>query len=118
MTNPPYVPALGTRPPRRGPARAWDAGQDGRYLVDRICARAPSLLRPGGALLMVHSGLCGVDATLRRLAAAGLTCSVTERAQVPFGPVLTERMPWLRAQGLVGADEDTEELVVVRAERS
>jgi release factor glutamine methyltransferase len=118
VTNPPYVPARSTRPPRRGSARAWDAGQDGRYLVDRICARAPSLLRPHGVLLMVHSGLCGVEETLRQLTGAGLSCSVTERALVPFGPVLTERLPWLRAQGLIGAHEDREELVVVRAERS
>jgi len=118
LANPPYVPADGDRPPRHGRARAWDAGQDGRYLVDRICARAPALLRPHGVLLMVHSGLCGVGATLRQLADDGLSCSVIERACVPFGPVLTARLPWLRAQGLVGAHEDREELVVVRAERS
>lgn len=118
VTNPPYVPARADRPPRRGRARAWDAGRDGRYLVDRICDRAPSLLRPHGVLLMVHSGLCGVGATLRRLTAAGLSCSVAERAEVPFGPVLTGRRAWLRGQGLITADEDREELVVVRAERS
>lgn len=67
---------------------------------------------------MVHSGLCGVDTTLRLLTDAGLTCSVTERAYVPFGPVLTRRLPWLRAEGLVSVHEDREELVVVRAERS
>ena len=118
VANPPYVPARGTRPPRRGAARAWDAGHDGRYLVDRLCASAPSLLRPHGVLLIVHSGLCGVEETLRRLTAAGLACTVTERAFVPFGPVLTGRLPWLRAQGLIGPYEDREELVVVRAERS
>ncbi|MDY0815960.1 HemK2/MTQ2 family protein methyltransferase [Kitasatospora purpeofusca] len=118
VANPPYMPARAALPPRTGRARAWDAGHDGRYLVDRICVRAPSLLKPHGVLLMVHSGLCGTDATLRRLTSAGLSCSVTERIHVPFGPVLTARLPWLRAQGLIGADEDREELVVVRAERS
>lgn len=34
------------------------------------------------------------------------------------GPVITRRLPWLRAQGLIGADEDSEELVIIRAERS
>ncbi|MFJ4674599.1 HemK2/MTQ2 family protein methyltransferase [Kitasatospora sp. NPDC088783] len=118
VANPPYVPSPAALPPRAGPARAWDAGRDGRHLVDRICARAPSLLKPHGVLLMVHSGLCGADATVRKLTDAGLSCSVTERARVPFGPVLTGRLPWLRAQGLIAPDEDREELVVVRAERS
>ncbi|WP_202231964.1 HemK2/MTQ2 family protein methyltransferase [Actinacidiphila reveromycinica] len=115
--NPPYVPARGRRSPPRGRARAWDAGQDGRYVLDRICAQAPYLLRPHGVLLMVQSGLSGVDSTLRRLTASGLSCSVTARASVPFGPVLRRRSPWLREQGLVRAGEDREELVVVRAER-
>jgi release factor glutamine methyltransferase len=118
VSTPPYVPARGTRPPLWGRARAWDAGRDGRHVVDRICAHAPSLLRPHGVLLMVHSGLCGADTTLRQLTAAGLTCSVTDRAYVPFGRVLTGRLPWLRDQGLIGAHEDKEELVVIRAERS
>ncbi|MFI0720782.1 HemK2/MTQ2 family protein methyltransferase [Streptomyces sp. NPDC021224] len=118
VSNPPYIPARGTRPPLWGRARAWDAGRDGRHVVDRICAHAPSLLRPHGVLLMVHSGLCDADTTLRHLTAAGLTCSITDRAYVPFGRVLTGRLPWLRAQGLIGAHEDKEELVVIRAERS
>ncbi|SHM80829.1 HemK2/MTQ2 family protein methyltransferase [Actinacidiphila paucisporea] len=118
VSNPPYVPARGRRPPLWGRARAWDAGRDGRHVVDRICAHAPRLLRPHGVLLMVHSGLCGTDTTLRQLTAAGLTCSVTDRAYVPFGRVLTQRLPWLRAQGLIGPHEDKEELVVIRAERS
>jgi release factor glutamine methyltransferase len=118
VSNPPYVPARRSRPPLWGRARAWDAGRDGRHVVDRICAHAPALLRPHGVLLMVHSGLCGTEATLRQLTAAGLTCSVTDRAYVPFGRVLTERLPWLRDQGLIGPSQDREELVVIRAERS
>lgn len=118
VSNPPYVPARSTRPPLWGRARAWDAGRDGRHVVDRICAHAPSLLRPHGVLLMVHSGLCGAETTLRQLSAAGMSCSVTDRAYVPFGRVLSRRLPWLRAQGLIGPHEDREELVVIRAERS
>lgn len=119
MSNPPYVPAPHARRSRsHGPQRAWDAGLCGRESLDRICAHAPGLLRPNGVLLLVHSGLCGVEETLDRLTASGLSCAVTSRAFVPFGPVMTERLPWLRAQGLIGPDENTEELVVVRAQRS
>lgn len=70
FSNPPYVPAPDSRPPSRGPERAWDAGVDGRAVIDRICAEAPALLRPGGVLLMVHSGMFGAEETLDRLAGA------------------------------------------------
>ncbi|MET9902917.1 HemK2/MTQ2 family protein methyltransferase [Streptomyces sp. NPDC006446] len=117
ISNPPYVPSPDARPPRKGAARAWDAGHDGRTLVDRICDAAPAVLRPTGVLLVVHSGLCDVDATLDRLTGAGMTPVVTDRAMVPFGPVLRSRLPWLRRTGLV-RDEVEEELVVIRAEHA
>jgi release factor glutamine methyltransferase len=117
ISNPPYVPAPHPRPAAHSAARAWDAGRDGRHVVDRVCAHMPDLLRPSGVLLMVHSGLCGAERTVRQLAAAGLEAEVAARAYVPFGPVLAARLPWLRAQGLVGAAEETEELVVIRAAR-
>ncbi|MEV0304890.1 HemK2/MTQ2 family protein methyltransferase [Streptomyces prasinus] len=119
VSNPPYVPTPHPHRPRRHrPAVAWDAGHRGRQAVDRICAHARDVLRPHGVLLMVHSGLCGVEETLEQLTGSGLRCSVTDRAYVPFGPVLTERLTWLRDQGLIGPGEDKEELVVIRAERS
>lgn len=46
MTNPPYVPAPATRLPSHGPQRAWDAGPDGRMVIDRVCDTAPVLLHP------------------------------------------------------------------------
>jgi release factor glutamine methyltransferase len=117
--NPPYVPAPRAHRLRsHRPAVAWDAGHGGRQALDRICAHIRDLLRPDGVLLMVHSGLCGVEETLGRLTVTGLRCAVTDRARIPFGPVITQRLPWLRARGLIGADEDTEELVVIRAERT
>ncbi|WP_037671227.1 HemK2/MTQ2 family protein methyltransferase [Streptomyces griseus] len=113
ISNPPYVPSPERRPPR-GAARAWDAGQDGRALLDRVCAEAPEVLRPSGALLLVHSGLCGVEDTLARLGDAGLSAVVTDRTSIPFGPVLLSRLAWLRQSGLSAADL-REELVVIRA---
>ncbi|GAA4081750.1 HemK2/MTQ2 family protein methyltransferase [Streptomyces shaanxiensis] len=116
IANPPYVPAPGPRPPR-GRARAWDAGTDGRLLIDRICDSAPTFLRPTGTLLIVHSHLCGVGATLTRLAEAGLRAEVVDRTLLPFGRVLRSRLAWLREQGLT-AEGTTEELVVIRAEHT
>lgn len=116
ICNPPYVPSPIGRLPGHGSARAWDAGNDGRAVLDRVCAAAPAALRPGGRLLMVHSGLCDSDATLRRLADAGLHAQVSDRARVPLGPVLRSRLRWLRESGLLGRNDTTEELVVIRAE--
>ena len=66
VSNPPYVPAPSDDLPARGPARAWDAGRDGRALLDRICAAAPAHLASGGVLLVVHSSLLGYERTAER----------------------------------------------------
>ncbi|MFF7153992.1 HemK2/MTQ2 family protein methyltransferase [Streptomyces sp. NPDC008139] len=118
VSNPPYVPSPAAEPPVRGAARSWDAGHDGRAVVDRICATAPRVLAPHGVLLMVHSALCGVEATLASLAEAGLRAAVTDRELIPFGPVLRERTAWLRQAGLIDGEQDKEELVVIRAEHA
>ncbi|MEU3823661.1 HemK2/MTQ2 family protein methyltransferase [Streptomyces sp. NPDC030392] len=117
VCNPPYVPSPRQRPPRRGAAVAWDAGPDGRAVLDRICDGAPALLRPSGALLLVQSALSGVAPTLGRLERAGLTATVVRRSVVPFGPVLRERSGWLEQQGLIEPGQEKEELVIIRAHR-
>ncbi|MFF1357514.1 HemK2/MTQ2 family protein methyltransferase [Streptomyces sp. NPDC058297] len=116
VSNPPYVPCPSIGLPCRGKARSWDAGPDGRALVDRICDATPAALRPGGVLLLVQSALSGTEATLERLAGTGLHPVVVDRARIPFGPVLRSRTAWLRRRGLVG-EESWEELVVIRAEK-
>ncbi|MER6105436.1 HemK2/MTQ2 family protein methyltransferase [Streptomyces sp. NPDC001832] len=119
LCNPPYVPAPDADTPRYGASRAWNAGTDGRAVVDRVCESAPAVLRPRGVLLMVHSGLCDVDTTLKRLNRVGLDATVSNRVHIPFGPVLLSRMNWLRERGLLKKEEGaTEELVVIRAERT
>ena len=115
VSNPPYVPARDGGIPARGPQRAWDAGSDGRALLDEICARAPRHLRPGGAILLVHSSLIGVEPTLEALAAGGLEPSVLERHEGPLGPLMTERAALLRERGLLEEGQETEEVVLIRA---
>ncbi|MFF6788384.1 HemK2/MTQ2 family protein methyltransferase [Streptomyces filamentosus] len=115
--NPPYVPAPGREAPRGGPARAWDAGHDGRLLLDRICRAAPAVLAPRGVLLLVQSSLSGVSATLAALRAAGLRARVVARRVQPFGRIMTARARWFERRGLVAPGTRTEELVVIRAVR-
>lgn len=118
LCNPPYVPAPTTSIPTRGASRAWDAGPDGRAVVDRVCDDAPAALRRGGVLLMVHSKLCDPDATVRRLSRRGLETSISARALIPLGPVLLSRIKWLRERELMSEDDRYEELVVIRAEQT
>jgi release factor glutamine methyltransferase len=117
VSNPPYVPAAGDRLPKRGPARAWDAGRKGRLLLDRICDDGPAQLRPGGLLLVVHSSVCGPDETVARLADGGLEVDVVSRVRGPLGPLLTRRATELEARGLLRPGQRVEEMVVVRGRR-
>ena len=115
VSNPPYLPAEDDDLPRRGPERAWDAGTDGRVLLDRICAEAPRHLRPGGFLLLVHSSVCGLEPTVRRLAEGGLAVDVLERRRGALGPLLGARAPALEARGSLAPGQREEDMLVVKA---
>lgn len=116
VANPPYVPTDALVPPRHRIGRCWDAGPDGRLLVDRICAEVPEVLADGGTLLLLQSAVCGEAETLSRLAAAGLDARVVARAVLPFGPVMTARAAQLEARGLIAPGQRDEEIVVVEAQ--
>lgn len=117
VSNPPYVPSPAGRTPTRGPARAWDAGRDGRALLDRICTEAAGHLAPGGRLLVVHSHVCDTQLTLDQLTASGLDADVASSQIGPLGPLLAQRARWLRDEGRLRRGARDEELVVVQARR-
>jgi release factor glutamine methyltransferase len=117
VANPPYLPGE-VDGPVRGAARAWEGGPDGRRLIDRFLADVPRHLAPGGELLMIHSSVCGEQATLERLRAAGLDPSVIERRRGPIGPLLEPRIPELEARGVLEPDQREEELLVFSARAS
>ncbi len=117
MANPPYVPAETAVLPRYRIARCWDAGPDGRALLDRICVGAAERLTDEGVVLLVHSAVCSVGDTIARLADAGLDGEVIERGRIPFGPVMRARAAMLEARGLVEPGQSVEDLVVVGARR-
>jgi len=115
LANPPYVPAATDALPRFRAARSWDAGVDGRALLERLCAGIADVLAPGGVLLLTHSVLADEQLTVRRLQEAGLAAQVVARRPEPFGPVMRGRAALLRERGLIAPDADSEELVVVEA---
>ncbi|WP_024793944.1 HemK2/MTQ2 family protein methyltransferase [Tomitella biformata] len=115
VSNPPYVPAHGDTLPTRGSARAWDAGTDGRLLLDQICVQAPEVLATGGVLLLAQSALNGVAKTWSMLEEQGLSVEVAAQVDIPFGRVLSARAELFEARGLIRPGERTEGLLVLRA---
>jgi release factor glutamine methyltransferase len=117
VSNPPYVPAPADDVPARGPARAWDAGRDGRALLDRICEQAPERLLGGGVLLVVHSSLLGYGRTADLLAAGGLEVDLAAQERGPLGPLMSGRRAHLEHEGLLAAGQDEEDVLVVRGRK-
>ena len=120
VCNPPYVPdapECEPLPATVGPARAWDAGQDGRLVLDPLCAAVPELLAGGGSLLLVQSEFADPRKTLESLSEVGLDADIIARQWIPFGPVLTARAGWLEATDRLEPGRRDEEILVIRADR-
>jgi release factor glutamine methyltransferase len=117
VANPPYVPAPTQDPARYRMARCWDGGHDGRLLLDRLCSGLPDVLTAEGSALIVHSEVCGEQATIAAMAAVGLDARVVARATLPFGPVMRARAALLEGRGLISTGQRTEEIVVVAGTR-
>lgn len=122
VSNPPYVPTppggdTEVIPMAAGPAGAWNAGIDGREVLDPLCRSASCLLADGGSMLMVQSSLSGVEQSLDSLRSAGLNAEVIASQWIPFGPVLSARAGWLEDTGQIEHGCRNEELVVIRADK-
>ena len=122
VSNPPYVPTgpdahLEEIPGAAGPAWAWNAGVDGRLVLDPLCDAAPALLDDEGTMLIVQSEFADADQTVRRLNHRGLRAEVHMRQLIPFGPVMHARAPWLESTGRLPIGRREEELVVIRAQK-
>jgi len=122
LSNPPYVPVApevdtAVISPAAGPAWAWDAGDDGRLVLDPLCAAAPELLADGGSVVIVQSEFADVEQTLTALARGGLDAEVIASQWIPFGPVLSARANWLEASGRLHTGRREELLAVIRADK-
>ncbi|GAC1407818.1 MAG: class I SAM-dependent methyltransferase [Mycobacterium sp.] len=120
VCNPPYVP----RDPgddrellHLGPVAAWDAGYDGRRVLDPLCAAAKHLLADGGTMLLVQSEFAGPRQTLATLAGSGLDVDIIAWQWIPFGPVLSAHAQWLEDTGRLEPGRREEELLVIRADK-
>ena len=122
LCNPPYVPA-GPRAhteliaPNTGPPWAWNAGRDGRLMLDPLCESSSELLVDGGTMLLVQSEVSGIERSLALLRSAGLMAEISLRQRIPFGPVLSARAHWLQSTGRLRANCYDEQIVVIRADK-
>jgi release factor glutamine methyltransferase len=117
VANPPYVPAAGQDPARYTIARCWDAGEDGRLLLDRLIAGLPDVLTVDGRALILQSEVCGEEKTIAAMGEVGLEATVVARATIPFGPVMRARAALLEARGMIEPGQRVEEIVVVEGRR-
>lgn len=122
VSNPPYVPTpaegdVEVLSPNAGPSWAWNAGPDGRLVLDPLCASVSKLLCDGGSLLLVQSALAGTQRSLDTLRSTGMDAEVVASRWIPFGPVLSARAKWLEEIGLLRRGCREEELVVLRADK-
>jgi release factor glutamine methyltransferase len=111
--NPPYVPAPPDLEREKGD-QAWNAGRDGRAVVDRLIEQAPAHLTKDGRLLIVQSSVTGTAETLERMAAAGLEPAIVQRRRGPLGPILRGRIDYLISEGLIRGPRLEEEILVIR----
>lgn len=111
VANPPYVP---TPPEARtaGATRAWNAGEDGRVILDQIIDGVADHLAPGGSVYLVQSSLADIDATIERLGRQGFDASVLASRRGPLGPISAGRSAHLASRGLLPPGGD-EELAVI-----
>lgn len=118
--NPPYVPDDGSTQPAwdAGPPVAYNAGTNGRRVLDPLCTAASKLLHPGGSMLIVQSEFADIRRSGWRLAAGGLRAKIVAQKSIPFGPVLLPRALWLERRGLLKPGVRLERLVVIRADKS
>jgi release factor glutamine methyltransferase len=122
VSNPPYVPT----PPDgdtevissgTGRSWAWNAGPDGRLVLDPLCETVSKLLCDGGSLLLVQSAFAGVQLSLDLLRATDLDADVIASQWIPFGPVLSARAKWLEETGRLRRGCREEQLVVIQADK-
>lgn len=120
VCNPPYVPAADEQHPvleDLGPSWAWDAGSDGRSVLDPLCDAAPALLSDDGVLMIVQSEFADPERSIRMLRRHRIYAEVVVSQTIPFGPVLQGRASWMEAVGLIRPGVREEELVVIRGEK-
>ncbi len=110
--NPPYVPTPPNWIETDIIESAWNAGANGREILDRILANAKDYLKANGRIVLVQSSLADIDKTMATLEHNGFCVRVLAEEKERLGPISMGRYGWLERQGVLGGDF-YERLVVV-----
>ncbi len=85
LFNPPYLPTSKTDKTRnRQLDKAWNAGVDGRLVINRFLNEFEDFLKPHGRLLLLHSSYAGTNKTIHVLERKGFFVRVLEQQSFPF----------------------------------
>lgn len=117
VANPPYVPTPPDWKEQDIIEKSWNAGPNGRKLLDRIIAGLPAHLKPEGRFICVQSSLADIAETTKQLQALGLRPRLLAQKWLELGPVSRARYHWLQTQSTF-LHPQAELLVVIEAGRA
>jgi release factor glutamine methyltransferase len=81
--NPPYLPVRPDEALGSSLDLAWEAGPDGRAVIDRFLKELPDHLTPDGRAMFVQSSLSNISKTLQLLKKMGFQVKVLSK-KLPF----------------------------------
>jgi release factor glutamine methyltransferase len=111
LANPPYLPVA----EEESRDERWDAGSDGRLVLDRIIDGVGGLLKPGARLVLVQSALAGVQATVERLYENRLEVVRLIEHEGLLGPIAMARRENLARIGALDRGSTQETMIVLTA---
>ncbi|MDI6884414.1 MAG: MoaD family protein [Hadesarchaea archaeon] len=82
--NPPYLPIPDQDSIGTPLDLAWEAGPDGRAVINRFLNELPEHLAPSSRALFVQSSLADVEKTIRALEAKGMRAEIVARRKLSF----------------------------------
>jgi release factor glutamine methyltransferase len=83
LFNAPYLPA-NVDETETWIGHAWAGGVDGRQVIDRFIAEVPHHMNLSGRVFLMLSTLAGIDVTLKRFAAHGMSANVVAERPLQF----------------------------------
>jgi len=83
LFNTPYLPMFQSET-RSWIELSWDGGSSGRFVIDRFIVDVKKHLEQTGRVMLLQSTLAGVDETIQRFEACGMTAKTMAQLALPF----------------------------------
>ena len=83
LFNTPYLP-MSQSETRSWIELSWDGGSSGRFVIDRFIVDVKKHLEQTGRVMLLQSTLAGVDETIQRFEACGMTAKTIAQLALPF----------------------------------